>query len=136
MPQDVGCEQLDILGHNVIALVQPGISACASIQRHGGAWTGAVLYPPGQLFAVAIRAARRHDDFDNVILETVVEVDVEHRIARIEQALLADNSARGRLQPRLRACLGAGHLEYCFFVRRVRKIDAHVHQKTVELGLG
>ena len=91
MAQNVGTDALDVLRCDVAASVQESMSTRGQREINCGAGRGAVTNQTFQLQVIRCRLPRRPNNVDDVILYSIVYVNVVHDIARCDDVLRIDH---------------------------------------------
>src|SRR5690606_22434074 len=131
--QDVGRDRVDVLGGHVVAPGEPRMRACATVERDGAARARAVGDPAREFGTVRRRVARRERELDQVFLQLRRKMRLQHFRTRGEHVRLAHEAPRWWRRGKRLVRLFAREGKDRGFGERVRIIDAHMQQETVEL---
>src|SRR4029077_10981282 len=91
MTQDIGADALDVLRGDVAASVQESMSTRGQREINCGARGGSVTNQTLQLQVIRRRLPCRPNNVDDVILYSIVYVNVVHDIARCDDVLRIDH---------------------------------------------
>ncbi len=84
MPQRVVRDAANVVGGDEVATVQPCNGATALIEGDGAAWTRTVVEPTDEIGLIQTRLAGRHDELDQIFLDTGRHVLFDDLPARLE----------------------------------------------------
>ena len=131
MSQHVEEDGLDIVRADKVLAENPGVGAGTTIQRNRAAWAGAIFEPVGQVVAVQFRVTCRHDQLDDVFLDSRCHVHRKNFLASSKEIFLTDDAWSSR---HFVLCLIAHELQDAAFGFSGRIAYGHMHQEAVELS--